>query len=288
MINRRRFLAISAAFAATPALGATQTWQGRGLGAALSVQLVGVDAARAARVWHNIEAVIARIESAASLYADSALLRLNRDGHLAWPAPDLAGLMALSDRVNRATQGAFDPSVQPLWQAIARGGDTAAAARLVGWAQVRHDKTAITLRPGMALTLNGVAQGWAADRVADVLRDMGFHNVLVDMGEVMALGQTSPGTPWRAAIASPNGKILGQTALTDRALATSSPRGTLIGTDRAHILHPQTGARWQTVAVSAPSAAVADALSTAFCLMPRAQIDAALAQFAGARIEVLA
>ena len=74
------------------------------------------------------------------------------------------------------------------------------------------------------------------------------------------------------------------------ALATSAPFGTRIGPagDRAHILGPQgQPPRWALVSVSADSAALADALSTAAVLMERPAIDAALRSFPEARLEAL-
>ncbi|WP_050528090.1 FAD:protein FMN transferase [Pseudorhodobacter aquimaris] len=287
MMKRRRFLAISAAFAAGPALATAQVqdWHGKGLGSALHLRLVGVPAAQAALVWHKVERVIARVEQAASLHQDSALRRLNRNGHLAYPDPDLAGLMVLSDQIHSTTNGAFDPSVQPLWLAQAQGDDTQAAAKHVGWGRITHSKSEITLPRGAALTFNGIAQGWAADRIADLLRSEGFRDVLIDMGEVVALGQNQNGTPWRAAIANPGGAELARVELSNRALATSSPRGTLIGQASPHILHPKLVPLWSTVSVSAPTAALADALSTAFCLMPRPAINTTLARFPLASLE---
>ena len=57
-----------------------------------------------------------------------------------------------------------------------------------------------------------------------------------------------------------------------------------------HILDPRSGrpvTRWRTVSVTAPSAAEADALSTAFCILDRTAIGVALRQFPGARIALL-
>jgi thiamine biosynthesis lipoprotein len=69
-------------------------------------------------------------------------------------------------------------------------------------------------------------------------------------------------------------------------LATSSPRGTITGANAPHIINPNgTAPLWQTISVSAPSAAIADALSTAFCLMDRTAIDAALDHFPNTRVE---
>ena len=285
-MNRRRFLCLSAAaLAPLPGhAGTVTTWEGSGLGTSLSLRLVGTDPHRARQCFARVEAEIARIETLASLHRDSALTRLNRDGHLAWPSPDLIDLLTLAGQVHAATGGAFDPTVQPLWLALANATDPELARARIGWDRLRLTPEEIRLDPGQALTLNGIAQGWAADRIADLLRAQGFTEALVDMGEIAALGESG----WPARITGPDGTALAETRLTNRALATSSPRGTLVN-GQPHILGPQgQPPLWQTVSVSAPRAAVADALSTAFCLMDRASIDAALARFPGTRIEALA
>jgi len=286
MITRRRFLCLTAcALAPLPGHAGTVTsWEGSGLGTALSLRLAGADPHHARQTFTRVTAEIARIESLASLHRDSALTRLNRDGRLAWPSPDLLDLLRLAGQVHAATGGAFDPTVQPLWLALADGTDSQMARARIGWGRVALSDREIRLEPGQALTLNGIAQGWAADRIAALLRGQGFTDALVDMGEIAALGQGG----WPVVIAGPDGASFGETRLADRALATSSPQGTLVN-GQPHILGPVgQPTRWQTVSVSAPSAAVADALSTAFCLMQRPAIDAALARFPGARVEVLA
>lgn len=288
-MRRRRFLSLAAAFVAAPAAAKAgpEVWTGHALGAEARITLLGADHATARRLFRRVEAEVARIEAHFSLFRDSALTRLNRDRHLPWPAPEVTGLFALAGRVHGATGGVFDPTIQPLWLAIATGGDIAAARRLIGWHRVRLEPAEIAIDRGMALTFNGIAQGHAADRIAALMRAAGFGEVLIDMGEVVALGRRE-GRPWLAAIADPDGEERARTGLIDRALATSSPLGTRIGAGSAHILHPAgLPPRWSTVSVSAPDAATADALSTAFCLMDRAGIDAALAAFPGAALEYL-
>lgn len=288
-MNRRRFLTIAAAFAACPArAGVPQVWTGRALGAEARIVLHGAAAHEAAGLFARVEAELARIESHFSLHTDSALVRLNRDGRLGHPAPEVTELFALAGRIHAATGGAFDPTIQPLWLATATGGDTEGARRLIGWHHVRVAPEEIRLSPGMALTFNGIAQGHAADRIAALLRGAGFGDVLIDMGEVAALGRNGT-RDWEALIAAPDGAELARIGLCDRALATSSPMGTRIGGGAAHILDPRGGRpRWSTVSVSAPDAATADGLSTAFCVMDHAAIDRALAGFPGARIEAIA
>jgi thiamine biosynthesis lipoprotein len=145
--------------------------------------------------------------------------------------------------------------------------------------------------PGMALTLNGIAQGYITDRVALLLRGRGFDNVLVDMGEIVGLGQHADSGPWRVGVSAPDGRIVHRMTLSDRALATSSPMGTLFDDDGnvGHILDPRRGAPMEVrelVSVSADRAALADALSTAFCVMDDAEVAAALEVHTTARLEV--
>lgn len=271
---KRRVFLISALALAVPARAApVQLWQGRGLGGAISLRLEG-SATDLALLAPKLQAEIDRIEAVASLHRESELVRLNRVGGIGWPSADLLDLLALSDRVHRATQGAFDPTVQPLWQALATGADTTPAWRTIGWERVRFDAREVRLDRDQALTLNGIAQGWAADRIAALLEAKGYK-ALIDMGEFRALGGPWPVTAEGPGLRVP--KMLRQTAL-----AVSSPMATRIGPGLPHILGPKgQSPLWQTVAVTAPQAALADALSTAFCLMPRAAIASALQDFPG-------
>jgi thiamine biosynthesis lipoprotein len=307
-VTRRRFFAISAAAAALPGLafGAAPVtrWRGIALGAGASMTLTGVSEAEAAPVIDRVMSEIDRLETIFSLYrANSVLSRLNRTGRLASPPSEMLELLTLCGAIHRQTGGAFDPTIQPLWALFAEAAavghmpsdaeiDTARAH--TGWAGLRFDAAGIIFtRAGMALTLNGVAQGYIADRIADLLHAEGMAGVLVDMGEIHAVGSRADGTPWRAGIALPGGDLRpGSVALVDRALATSAPLGTVL--DPAgrigHIVDPRTGrpgGLWRQVSVSASRATLADGLSTAFCLMPRSLIERAIAAYPGARVEAL-
>jgi len=291
-LSRRRFLAISASAVAVPsALGAGESaqWQGRALGADVSLRVEGLPAPASARLWRRVERVLGQVEARFSLYRRSELVRLNETGLLVNPSAAMRTLMGLSGDLNVATGGAFDPSVQVIWQALAEGREPDQARRMAGWHRVQIGDDRIRLAPGAALTFNGIAQGYAGDQIAALMRREGLDNVLIDAGEIMALGKGADHTPWRVGIAGADGALLGTRALENRALATSSPGATRVGpTHAAHIQHIDgRSALWQTVSVSAPSAALADGLSTAFCLMTRAQITVALAAFPDARLEYL-
>lgn len=301
-VTRRRLIMISAALAVLPAAAraapeALRQWTGQALGARASIRLAHADGeAIAARVMAEID----RLEDILSLYRpQSALSRLNRDGHLPAPPFELLECLSLAGAVHHASGGRFDPTVQPLWalwaEAAASGRQPDAGAieetrRRTGWGGVELDAAAITLRPGMALTLNGIGQGYVADRVAALLEAEGLTDILIDTGELRALGGKPDGAQWPVRL-----ETGGRLALRQRALATSAPLGTTFdqaGRD-GHILDPRTGrptaAAWRAVSVSAPSAAIADALATAACLISgRAEVEALLGRFEGARLEASA
>ena len=109
-----------------------------------------------------------------------------------------------------------------------------------------------------------------------MLRSAGLSTTLVNMGEIRAIGARAEGTPWRVGLADPDkpGALTETVDLVDRAVATTAGAGfrfDLAGRF-THLFDPRTGrspALYRTVSVIAPTATEADALSTAFSLMPR-------------------
>lgn len=311
-LPRRRVLAITAAAAgaalAGPArAGTLHVWEGTALGARASLRLAHPDAAAAEVLIRRCLEEVGRLERILSLYRpDSALSRLNRAGAMDAPPLDLVRVLAEAARFYRLTGGVFDVSVQPLWRLhmdhfAAPGADPAgppaaaiAAARaLVGQEGVSVEPGRIALgRPEMALTLNGIAQGYVTDRIADLLHAEGMTDVLVDLGEARAFGRHPDGRAWRAALSSPlTGEAAETIALKNRALATSAPSGFVFEPSGRlhHIMDPRTGrpARAHAaVSVLARDATTADALSTAFVQMPSARIRDVLVALPGVEVRV--
>jgi thiamine biosynthesis lipoprotein len=146
-----------------------------------------------------------------------------------------------------------------------------AARALVDYRELQVSPEKITMgNPGMAMTLNGIAQGYVTDRVADLLRANGIENVLVDLGETRAVGEHPDARPWAIGLADPfdptnYGEVV---ELVDRALATSGGYGTRFSADgkHHHLFHPASGKSANhnaSVSVLAAHATTADALSTA-------------------------
>ena len=306
--TRRRFIAIAAAaglpLVAAPAGAATarlHRWSGIALGAAAEIVLHDADAARARRLIARCVAEIDRLEDVFSLYrADSALSRLNRAGRLPAPPLELVALLAEARLYSARTEGAFDATVQPLWHLHAAhfarpgadpsgpgGADVARAQALVDYRAVAVAAREIRFaRPGMAVTLNGIAQGYITDRVAALLQDAGMTDVLLDIGETRALGRHPDGRPWRIGLrraAAP--ETVGRTvALAEGAVATSAGIASPFDASgrHHHLFDPVSGRPADgagQVSVIAPRATMADALSTALAVLPPARTAACAARF---------
>lgn len=296
-IDRRRFITIAAAMgaamAAGPGLAAPQpvTWRGQAMGAEATLILNHPDPPRASTILRRVESELRRLEGIFTLYrAESELSRLNRTGALAAPSPELVEALRLAQQVHAATGGRFDPSVQPLWRAYATGADAAAldAARsLIGFDRVQIGEHRIVLPRGSELTLNGIAQGFISDRIAAMLRAEGARHTLVNMGEISAIGGRSAREPWRVGLSGG-----GEVELADRALAVTEAAGFSFDAEGRlpHLIDPATGAaraEWRRIAVLAPQAAMADALSTGLSLVPARAIGATLAKLPGIEVRAL-
>jgi thiamine biosynthesis lipoprotein len=302
-LTRRRMIAITAtALGSTLASGARIAqaqdafrWHGSALGAQVSMEIYHHDRTEAERLARDCLLDVRRMEQQFSLYRpDSAICTLNRTGILVAPDPEMVALLKQSLIFSDLTGGAFDPTVQPLWRLYAdhfaserpdpegpsqdRLADVLTKVGRHG-VQVGDDRIALTNR-GAAITLNGIAQGFATDRVVEKLRKAGLTTALVDMGEIRAIGSRPGGAAWRIGLADPDrpGAITERIDLIDRAVATTAGAGFRF--DAAgrftHLFDPRTGlspSLYRTVSVVAPTATEADALSTAFSLMAVRQIQ---------------
>ncbi|WP_170789317.1 FAD:protein FMN transferase [Ruegeria lacuscaerulensis] len=294
-LTRRRFLAISAACACTPVAAAESArWHGSALGAKASLRVEGLTNTEAAPIFDAVAAELTRLENIFSLYRPhSELSRLNTDGHLIAPSPELLKVLSLCSALHDASDGAFDPTIQPLWMAFAKGAELSElnrAQRGIGWHKVLVNTDAIRLPdPGFSgLTLNGIAQGEITDRIASLLNGFGLRNILVDMGEISARGTRSDGSDWQVGLAGPRHIVRGRLSLRDRAVATSAPAMMKLAAGRHHILDPKNRmAPQSTVSVSAANAALADGLSTALCVTPDRKVRSVLSHFPDAKLEML-
>ena len=288
-VDRRRFLCLSLGSAATLAFGGTWLAQGRtlqhrerrasALGANVEMRVLHSDPAVAEAALDAAFAELEAIEAVMSLYRpESQLCQLNREASLERPHPYLVEVLRQSQDLAERSGGAFDPSVQPLWSLFATASRTGrspsdeelnSARAKVDWRRLVVTPERISLAPDMALTLNGIAQGFAADRALAALRKHGIEHALVNAGELGALGVKSSQEPWTVGIQHPRieDAYVSLVELDGRSLATSGDYATSFTADRRdnHIFDPRTGrspSEFASVSVLAPSGMLADGLST--------------------------
>lgn len=280
-MSRRRlllFAAVSGSATIGPGhvTGGVLVWRGFAMGADAEIRMAGLDASAASRIVRLARSEIDRLERAFSLHdPQSELSCLNRERRLDGASHDFRHLLAYSLSMHARTGGAFNPAIQPVWQYLA--GHFARSAgepdrqtlrqrlALADPAGIDIHGAKIRLRRNMALTFNGIAQGYITDRVAELLRAEGLTDILIDLGEFRAL----PGRSWQ----------IGELSLSDRALAISTGRGTPLSADGRwhHLIDPHTGtspAGNRDVVVTTSTATEADALSTAFSVAhPETRLD---------------
>src|SRR5205085_7082846 len=288
--------------------GQLHSWHGEVLGALSELTLWHTDAAFARATILKVRREIERFERIFSLYrTDSEITRLNQAGRLRKPSPELRQLIEDSQRLGELSGGAFDVSVQPLWRLYEAHfwsdtdiqPDVAAKARdvarsVVDFRQIESGAGEIGFaRAGMAITLNGNAQGAITDVIAGMLRNEGFESAMVDLGEFHAIGRHPDGHPWRLGIGnSKNRNAAGRIVeLDDMALAVSGGYGTTFEASGRfhHIFDPHTGASANSlvqVAVIGPTATIANGLATAICVAGEARAPALLAAYPRTRVIV--
>lgn len=268
-------------------------------GTTVSVSAVHEDGEAAAAAVAAALGAAREIDRLMTVYRpESQVGRLNAEGVLERPDPRLVHVLEVSRRLAAASSGAFDPTVQPLWLLHAearRRGRPASPAELAE-ARARVDWTALDVSPrrialrrsGMAITLNGIAQGYAADLALAALRERGVADALVDTGEHGAEG-TRAGRPWTIGLRHPRdpGALVAALPMDGRFVAASGDYETPFSDDLSlhHVLDPRTGRSppgLSCVVVAAASGVEADALTKPMMILDRAAAQALLDRFPGA------
>lgn len=214
--------------------------------------------------------------------AGTPIWRLNETGVVRAPPREVLEVVRSGLDYSTLSRGAFDITIAPLLNlydsSFSQTGvapsrdDVRRALALVGFQHIQASEREIAFeKPGMAVTLDGIAKGYIVDRAVDVLRQRGAERVLVNAGGDMAsAGEPLEGDAWRIGLQDPRvaDGSLGTLGLRGEAVATSGDYVQYLTPDMSlhHIIDPRTGsspAHTSGVSVVAPSAMVADALSTA-------------------------
>jgi FAD:protein FMN transferase len=194
--------------------------QGEGLGSTWSVKLAAAPPVESGVVRRGIQARVDEVARHLSRWdSSSRISEINAASSDDWQSvpPVLFEPLSYALRLAADTGGAFDPTVAPLvdvWGFGTAGrryepptADAIRAARgRTGYSRIALDSEARRVRKpaGMQLDLSSMTHGFAADRVAGYLNDLGVSSYLVDVGsEIRARGESPEGGAWRVAVERP-------------------------------------------------------------------------------------
>ncbi|MBW1858750.1 MAG: FAD:protein FMN transferase [Deltaproteobacteria bacterium] len=222
--------------------------------------------------------------------SDSPIGLLNKEGSLAEVPPDVGRVIKRSLHFHKASQGAFDITVQPVVDLYrqhfeAKGvppseKELEKALALVDASAMKFDGKSVRFEtPGMGITLDGIAKGYVIDCGAESIKSHGIKHALINAGgDIRVAGGKEGGSPWKVGVQNPDkeGPYLDIVKMNNGALATSGNYEIYFDKEKLyhHIVNPSTGlspAQSDSVTVTASTVMDADALSTAiFVLEPAA------------------
>jgi len=256
---------------------------------------VGAATPGAAELGGRALDLIDELEARLTVYRDdSEISRLNATAHLG-PVelrPDVFGLIERGLEISGRTGGAYDLTTGALsiaWgffkgpKRIPSEDELADARGRTGYQHVRLEPSnqAVSFdRPGVTINLGSIGKGFAIDRAVELIRAHWWPtSALVHGGRSSLFALGSPpgrfGDRWKVALRNPfrADRPLGILNLRNRGMGTSGTdfqRFESGGRVFGHILDPRTGRPAfgpASVTALAPTAAEADALSTAFYLL---------------------
>lgn len=202
-------------------------------------------------------------------------------------SPELTSLVVESLKISQKTKGSYDPTVYPLielWERYSEKlmppppSEIKKAQALVGWNKVKIVGDNVVIPKGMGLDLGGFAKGWVVDKTVRSLRENGVLSGIVDAGGDMVVWGDKV---WRIGIKNPHKDgLIAIIKIKNKAIATSGDyENYFIAVDQKkyhHLLNPKTGYPAEdlnSATVIAPTAAIADGISTGLFIMGRAGLE---------------
>ncbi len=231
---------------------------------------------------------IERLTALMNRFAGStAISALNKDGRLMDAPPEMQRVLERSLFFHKITGGAFDITVKPvvdLFQANYDKGsriepkesELRGLIELVNAGNVELSGRSVSFkRPGMGITLDGIAKGYIVDKASELLSGHKISNHLINAGgDIRTAGSAEGEKPWTVAVEDPRKKNQYPDIihLRDGAIATSGNYEVYYDREKMfhHIVNPRTGlspALSTSVSVIAKTTMDADALSTSVFVM---------------------
>ncbi len=211
------------------------------------------------------------------------ILALNRDGYLENPDRDIVSLLELGKEYYELSGGELNiamGAVLSLWHearednAIPDKDKLVEASKHMDISKLIIKKDKITISdPEMRIDVGAIAKGYAAQKAAELIRDLGIRNFALDLGGNIKTSGSKPDGDWNIGVRDPNGGILTGIRAKDLSIVTSGDYERffeLDGVRYSHIISPDTlypADMYRSVTVICESSADGDALSTSlFCM----------------------
>lgn len=236
---------------------------------------------------------IQEIVDIASIYDENSEVSfLNKNGYLDNPSPELLDLINISIDYYNISGGCFDITVQPLLDLWSGGlwqeSEEVQAQKIEETlAIVGSDKIVVSddriefMVDGMAVTLGGIAKGYAVDEAMEVIKEFGIKQALINAGgDMLAMGTKPGGEKWLVELENPDDLDNANTdieplptfAFEDKAVATSGNYYRYYDPEKevAHINDPRTGYTANScisVTIIADTCTQADTLATSVFVM---------------------
>jgi len=231
---------------------------------------------------------IERLDNLLSNYKnESEVYILNENGEIDDASDELVYALGKSLKYGDLSQGAFDITVQPIldlytytFGELGRAptdDEVKDTLKLVGYEQIYIKNRHVEFtKPGVKITLGGIAKGYIIDRAIKVLEENGIKHALVNAGgDLRAIGNKGKDN-WKIALENPRDKkdYITIIEINNTAACTSGDYERFFDDEKQfhHIVDPRTGysaTELISVTIIAPTALECDALATSvFVLGP--------------------
>jgi thiamine biosynthesis lipoprotein len=259
------------------------------MGTSVEITLIGEDEIAAEKACLRAFQEVKRIERLMSPWIESSdVVRINRSAGREGVnvSPETFGVIRKALEISELSEGGFDISIGPLthlWRKARGQGippsidEVKKVLDLVNFKNVlTNSKGDVFLkRRAMAIDLGGIAKGYAVDRAFELLRGLGYKDLIVNAGGDLRAGGIKNSQPWTIGIQDPRNsqKIMAKISVSDSAVATSGDyeKFFIHGDKRYHhLLDPKEGfpaKECQSATVVCKEGIMADGFATAVFIL---------------------
>ena len=255
------------------------------MGTVIEITLIADDEEAANKASLQAFQEIKRIETLMSPWLDSSdVTRINRSAgkERVKVSPETFEVIQKAQEISELSEGGFDITIGPLtelWREARKKKipppveEVKEKLGLVNFKNIETDQEGKVFlkKKGMAIDLGGIAKGYAVDRAFELLKSLGYKNLIVNAGGDLRVGGLKNNQPWSIGIQNPreSKKILARISVSDMAVATSGDYERFFnyeGKRYHHIFNPKDGfptEGCQSVTIVTKDCITADGLATA-------------------------